>query len=45
MEVKRKSDRVMAIVLALGREVIQIICAYRPQSGRPVTEKFVFTMK
>ena len=30
VEVRRKSDRVMAIVLTLGREVI--ICAYRPQN-------------
>ena len=34
VEVRRKSDRVMAIVLTLFREVIQIICAYGLQSGR-----------
>ena len=42
MEVRRKSDRVMAIVLTLGREVMRIICAYGPQSGRPDTEKVRF---
>ena len=42
VEVRRKSDRVMAIVLTLGREVICIICAYKPQSGRPNTEKVHF---
>ena len=39
MEVRRKSDRVMAIVLTLGREVMRVICAYGPQSGRPDAEK------
>ena len=33
MEVGRKSDKVMAIVLTLGREVMRMICAYGPQSG------------
>ena len=42
VEVRRKSNRVMAIVLTLGREVMQIICAYGPQSRRPDTEKFGF---
>ena len=42
MEVRRKSDRVMEIVLTLGREVMRIICAYGPQSGRPDTEKIRF---
>ena len=41
-KVKRKSDRVMAIVLTLGREVMRKICAYGPQSGRPDTEKVRF---
>ena len=41
-EVRRKSDRVMAIVLTLGREVMRIICAYEPQSGRPDKEKVRF---
>ena len=42
MKVGRKSDRVMAMVLTLRREVMQIICAYWPQSGRPDTEKVRF---
>ena len=42
VEIRRKSDRVMAIVLTLGREVIRIICAFGPQSERPVTEKVRF---
>ena len=42
VEVKRKSDKVMAIVLTLGREVMPIICAFEPQSGRPDTEKVRF---
>ena len=42
VEVRRKSDRVMAIVLTLGREVIHVIRAYGPQSGRPDAEKVHF---
>ena len=42
VEVRRKSDRVMAVVLTLGRKVIRIICAHEPQSGRPDTEKVLF---
>ena len=42
VEVRRKSDRVMAIVLTLGREVMRVICAYGPQSGRPDAEKVQF---
>ena len=39
VEVRRKSDRVMAIVLTLGREVMRVICAFGPQSGRPDAKK------
>ena len=42
VEVRRKSDKVMVIVLISGREVMQIICGYGPQSGRPDTEKVRF---
>ena len=42
VEVRRKSDRVMAIVLILGREVMRVICAYGPQSGRTNAEKVYF---
>ena len=42
VEVRRKSDRVMTIVLTLGREVMHVICAYGPQSGRPDAEKVHF---
>ena len=42
VEVKRKINKVMAIVLTLGREVIQIICAYGPQTGKQDTEKVCF---
>ena len=42
VEVRRKSDRAMAVVLTLGREIMQIICAYGPQSGRPEAEKVRF---
>ena len=42
VEVRRKSDRVVAIVLTLGKEVMRVICAYGPQSGRPDAEKVYF---
>ena len=42
MEVRRKSDRVMVIVLTLGREVTRVICTYGPQSGRQDAEKVHF---
>ena len=42
VEVTRKSDRVMVIVLTLGREEVRIVCAYGPQSGRPDAEKVRF---
>ena len=42
VEIIRKSDRVMVIVLTLGREVMRTICAYGPQSGRSDTEKVYF---
>ena len=42
MKIRRKSGRAIAIVLTLDREVIQIICAYEPQRGRPDTEKNAF---
>ena len=42
VEVRRKSDRVMAIVLTLHREVMRVIYAYGPQSGRTDAEKVHF---
>ena len=41
-KLRRKIDRVMAIVLTVGREVMRTICAYGPQSGRPDAEKVRF---
>ena len=43
MEVRGKSNRVMAIVLILSSEVMRIIiCVYGPQSGRPNAKKVSF---
>ena len=39
VEVRRKSDRVMTVVLAFEEEVVRIICVYGPQSGRTSAEK------
>ena len=33
LEVRRKSDSVMAMVLSFEEEVIRVICAYAPQVG------------
>ena len=41
MDVRRKSDRVMVVVLALGKQVIRVI-AYGPLAGRPLEEKHRF---
>ena len=42
VEVRRKSDRVMGIMLTLGGELIRITCAYGPQSGRTDIKKVHF---
>ena len=34
VEVRRKRDRVMALVSAFEDELVRLICAYEPQSGR-----------
>ena len=44
-EVRRKSDRVMAMVLAFEEEVIRVICAHAPQAGRSESEKDQFYKK
>ena len=42
VEVRRKSDRVMTVVMALEEEVVRIICVNGPQSGRTCAEKECF---
>ena len=46
VEVRRKSNRVVAVMLAFEEEVVRIICVYDPQSGRrsEVQRKSVFMM-
>ncbi|XP_067056003.1 uncharacterized protein [Acropora muricata] len=39
VEVQRRSDRVMTVVMVLEEEVLRIICEYGPQSGRMAAEK------
>ena len=39
VEVQRKSDRVMTVVMALEEEVVRIICVYDRQSGRTGADK------
>jgi len=40
VEVRRKSDRVM--VMTFGEEVVRVVCAYGPQSGKTIEEKHRF---
>ena len=42
IDVRRKSDRIMVVVLAFGKQVIRVISAYGPQAGRPLEEKHRF---
>ena len=42
VEVRKRGARVMAIVLVFTLEVVRIICAYAPQSGRTMKEKNEF---
>ena len=39
VEIRRRSDRIMTLVLAFGEKITRVICAYGPQSGRPAAEK------
>ena len=39
VEVRRKSDRIMAMVLAFEGELVRLICAYGPQGVRALVEK------
>ena len=39
VEVRRRCDRVMAIGLVFEEEVVRVICAYAPQSGKPDAEE------
>ena len=45
VEVRRRCDRVMAIGLVLGEEVVRVIRAYAPQSGKSDSEKEKFYEK
>ena len=42
VDVQRKSDRVLAMVLVFEEEVIRVICAYAPQVGRSECKKDQF---
>ena len=42
VDFRRKSDRVMVVVLAFEEQVIRVISAYGPQARRPLQEKHKF---
>ena len=35
----RRSDRMMTLYLIFGKEMMQVICVYAPQSGKPDIQK------
>ena len=39
VEARKRCDRVMAIGLVFGKEVVRVIRAYAPQSGKPHAEE------
>ncbi|XP_015768733.1 PREDICTED: craniofacial development protein 2-like [Acropora digitifera] len=39
VEVRRRSERVITVVMVLEEEVLRIICVYGPKSGRMAAEK------
>ena len=39
VEVRKRCDRVLAIGLVFEEEVVRVICAYAPQSGKPDAEE------
>ena len=42
VDVWRKSDRVTVVVLAFGKQMMQVISPYGPQARRPLEEKHRF---
>ena len=42
VEVRRVSDRVMAVVVIFEEDVLRLICGCAPQSGRSLEEKQSF---
>ena len=39
LEVRRKSDRVMSLLLVSGKRLTRVVCAYAPQQGRTMADK------
>ena len=44
VEVRRVSDRAMAVVLAFEEDVLKILCRYALQSGRSFDENSLYMM-
>ena len=42
VEVRRVSDRVVAVMLPIEEDVLRMICGYAPQSGRGLKGKQSF---
>ena len=42
VDIRRKSDRAMVVVLGFGEQVIRVILAFGPPAGRPIEEKLRF---
>jgi len=44
LEVRRVSERLMVVRVAVGKSVVNLVCAYAPQVGRSMEEKEAFLM-
>ena len=42
IEIQKRSDRMMIMCLIFGEEMLQVICVYKPQSGKPDIQKNEF---
>ena len=45
VEVRRRNDRIMAMVMTFEKEMLKVICVYGPRNGKPITEKQQFYKK
>ena len=42
VEVRRVNDRMMSLAIVFEEEVLRVVCAYAPQSGKSIEEKEFF---
>jgi exonuclease III len=44
LEVRRVSERLLVVRIVVGSSVLNLVCAYAPQAGRPMEEKEEFLL-